>query len=191
MKKVKGFNIFGVVSMTLMTFVIGATFTYYLSVKDVLPMDATLYGSYISGIGSFLGGVFGGIIAYFVARTQFIIEKNKNEELNKNSFNNAIKSLQIEIKHNLEVFKIIKDGNNTEKLAYCNAFEINIWNEIRFNIVNELNQDLYTLIGVHYKDCKDLKAGLLPDYKELEKFNFNTRIKTAGKLLKDLEEQLK
>jgi len=188
---VKVFNIFGIVSLTLMTFVIGASFTYYLSVKDVLPMNDTLYGSYISGIGSFLGGIFGGITAYFVARAQYIIERNKSKELYINSFNNSIKSLQIEIKHNSEVFKIVNKAIIDEKLAYCSALENNIWNEIRFSIVNELNSGLYTLIGEHFKDCKDLKAHILPDYKEIDKFNIELRIKTAERLLIDLERQLK
>lgn len=184
----KVFNIFGVITIALMTFVIGAFITYYLFINGKTPADETIWSGVISGVGSCLGGVFGGFVAYMSARGQFSNEKKRIEKEKTNKLMNIIKSLKTEIEHNLKLFKLILV--NDDKESYCDSLESIIWNEIRFNIANDLNEKLYKMLNEHFRECEDLKARTLPKYRDISVIKFDLRIATTDKLIADLDEIL-
>lgn len=185
----KLFNILGVISLSLITFVIGTIVSYYLIINHTLSIDTTIYGSYISGFGSFLGGLFGGIIAYFVAKAQLLHEKSQEQATMKAKYRNFIKALKIEIEHNIEVFELVLEKEEIElREKYCLTLEDSIWSEIRFNIINLFDLELYTLLNIHFKECNDLKQKILPEYQNFSSFDFKIRIDTAKNILSKIQD---
>lgn len=187
----KDFNIFATVTISIITLLCGGTLTYYYFLYDTILYNETIWGSYISGLGSFLGGLFGGLVAFMVAKAQVWQEDRKNRESSKNRFNNILKLLIVEVNHNIDIFKIMNQSGVEGKLSNSLALEDQVWNEVKFNIISDLKEDFYKVLNNHFRECKDIKLKVLPDYQNLEKVDLTIRIKTAEKIVKDLEGYLK
>ena len=190
MNDLKLFGILATISISLIAFICGTSLTYFFIINNNFTNDPTIYGSYISGIGSFLGGLFGGIFAYLVAKAQILNEKVKAAEKERQTNSNLLKALKIELQQNIDIFDLILEKSEIQEIKkYCLSLEDDVWSEIRFQVISIFDLSTYSLLSIHFNECKDLKKQVLPEYQNLEVFDFGLRKQTAEKLLSDIEGQ--
>lgn len=190
MNDLKLFGILATISISLIAFICGTSLSYFLLINNNFTNDTTIYGSYISGIGSFLGGLFGGVFAYLVAKAQILNEKVKSAEKERQTNSNLLKAIKIELQQNIDIFDLVLEKNDIKEIKkYCLSLEDDVWSEIRFQVISIFDLNTYSLLSIHFNECKDLKKQVLPEYQNLETFNFGLRKQTAEKLLLDIEEQ--
>lgn len=175
------------ISLILLSFVIGIGITYLLSIKVTNLFTEALLSSYISGAGSLLGGIFGGIVAFVVAKSQIYNEKERISTEKINKINNQLTLLIIELKSHLEVFEFMSK-NKKDREKYRSSINIEIWKEVKYDLTNQIDQEDFKTLSDYYYDCRDLVNGTLPDYTVITDKDLELRINTLKKCIKLLEE---
>lgn len=179
------------INSMLIAFVVGCGFTYFLSISNRFPLTETTFSGVISGILSFLGGLVGGLVAFGVSRSQFIQDRTKEKNKQNIVYKNILRALLNELKHNKTILSLIDQTDVDKKALYIESLEDDVWRTIKFDASNFLDGETYNLLDVQNREYSDLKKGLLPDYQDIKKVDFKTRVEALDKIIKIIEEKYK
>lgn len=179
------------ISISLIAFVIGCFMTYVIFIKnDLFFSNITIAASIISGVGSVLGGLIGGVVAFGIARSQFVQNNNREQEKRKQSYLNLLKSLKTELKHNERILNLIVT-NNSKRDDYIKLLSTDAWNNIKYNSNNFLPTTIYTILDEQSRDFKDIQEAVLPEYADFTERDFDLRMSTIKKTIKEIENEEK
>lgn len=165
--------------------------TYVIFIKnDLFFSNITIAASIISGVGSVLGGLIGGVVAFGIARSQFVQNNNREQEKRKQSYLNLLKSLKTELKHNERILNLIVT-NNSKRDDYIKLLSTDAWNNIKYNSNNFLPTTIYTILDEQSRDFKDIQEAVLPEYADFTERDFDLRMSTIKKTIKEIENEEK
>ncbi|WP_214736933.1 hypothetical protein [Exiguobacterium sp. s162] len=159
---------------------------FFNNFSDVIKsklFSEIMVSSYISGGGSFLGGVVGGSVAYFVARHQIVYEKNKTESKERKNARNQIFMLSLELESHLEIFKLVIESKDDTLNSFKKSISLEVWNEVKYDLASYIPNDNFEELVFYYKDIKDLVHSDLPDYNSFTEDDILTRIRLVNSLL--------
>jgi len=169
------------------SFVIGIGITYLLSTRVPDLFSEVLLSSYISGSGSFLGGLIGGIVAFVVARTQITSERKRIQNSKNNKINNQLSLLIVELKSHLEIFQMMSSIEKSKREEYRNSINLDVWKEVKYDLSDQIDQEDFESLSNYYYDCREIVDGTLPDYVEITDEDLEIRINLVKKRLENLE----
>lgn len=118
---------------SLITFILGAFIFYLLIINnnnDFFLTSSTIT-AFISSAGSLLGGLIGGFVAFVVARSQFLNDREQYKNKQNEVYLNLLRSLKNEINHNLEAIEVL-DTNREAYYKYTNSLESEVWNKVKY-----------------------------------------------------------
>ncbi|WP_101933941.1 hypothetical protein [Virgibacillus dokdonensis] len=177
-----------VINIGLISFVVGCFFTYLLIVNSSMSLkDTSLVTTIISSGGNIFGGLVGGIVAFGVARAQFLNDASTETKNKRQIYLNLLMSLKIELKHNKQILKIILT-NGSDQDKYVKSLKTDAWDKAKYNSNNFFPVDIYELLDIHNQDIKDIREGILPDYK-IDEVDFKMRLDVTCKLISKIEEE--
>jgi hypothetical protein len=175
------------ISSIAIAFVIGSNFSYFLLLKNKVLLTETTYSGVISGVGGFLGGVVGGLVAFGVSRSQFLQDKINEKNKQNVIYKNILRALLNELKHNKTIFLLISQSNEIDKNLFIESLEDQVWKKVKYDVNNFLDNNTYSLLDDHIREYSDLKKRILPDYKDLNKIDYKTRVLALEKITQILE----
>lgn len=176
---------------SLITFILGAFIFYLLIINnnnDFFLTSSTIT-AFISSAGSLLGGLIGGFVAFVVARSQFLNDREQYKNKQNEVYLNLLRSLKNEINHNLEAIEVL-DTNREAYYKYTNSLESEVWNKVKYDVNNFLPTELYKLLDDQNREYKDIKEALLPDYQNIDEIDFDVRLKVHKKIICDIEKEV-
>ena len=159
---------------------------YLIDIYNSKFFTETMLSSYISGGGSFLGGVVGGVVAYFVARYQILHERDIVEQKEREDISNKSYMLSLEIKNHLELFEQASSNDEFNINLYKKSFSVEVWTEVKYDLSSNMTNEEFEKIVLYYKDLRDWLRG---DIEEYALFTAND-IKSREKLLKSILKNL-
>lgn len=157
-------------------------------IKSILENEA-LKAAIIGALGSIVGGIIG------VAGSLIVLKIQNNKETSNDIFNtkkkhkSMIKLLIIEIEHNINTLKVIKDINKSEIEILTNHLKIlddRVWNEITYELLECLEEKKYIEISYIYRDLNLVKQQILDSYKH-EKLDYEKRIRKLIRIKNELD----
>ncbi len=170
------------------SFVIGIGITYFLSIQIPDLFSEVLLSSYISGTGSFLGGIVGGFVAFIVAKTQIISERESIQITKDNKVNNQLSLLIVELKSHLEIFQLMSSLDKISREKYRSSINLEVWKEVKYDLSDRIEQADFESLSNYYYDCRELVDGTLPDYIDITDTDLEVRINLVEKRLITLEQ---
>lgn len=149
-------------------------------------LNDTIFSGYVSGVGSFLGGLVGAIVAFGIARYQLKADRKIKSYQNKIKYYNILKVLLSELQHNKEIISLCCK----EEKEYTQLLEFEVWNKIKFDVSNFLDTEDFDIINELYRDFKDIKLKIIREYKE-KPIDYNIRKDSLNIVIKKVENLLK
>lgn len=171
----------------LFIFISGILIGAAITIKKYIPINDTLFSSYISVTGEILGGLLGGIVAFYIVKIQIERERQLQKQIKNRTNYNIIYSWINELEHNKEIFILLADKEvNSE---YIESLETEVWTKISFEITMILDEEQFSFANELYREIRDLKSKVLSEYKE-GKIDYKLRLHSIEKLIIQLEQKL-